>query len=113
MNELFIPSLNQFVREGVLVPVRGGVLVLISWFGIKLYTYQRCLNYGIPLVIILVVESVGSKQTMGSNLVFLVLLIPCPRGKIFFLAWKGIYNRAKFFIDLDSLLYSRGQSVNR
>lgn len=70
MNELFIPSLNQFVREGVLVPVRGGVLVLIFWFGIKLYTYQICLNYGIPLVIILVVESVGSKQTMGSNLVF-------------------------------------------
>lgn len=90
-----------------------GVLVLISWFGIKLYTYQICLNYRIPLVIILVVESVGSKQTMGSNLVFLVLLITCPRGKIFFLAWKGIYNRAKLFIDLDSLLYSRGQSVNR
>lgn len=29
------PSLNQFVREGVLVPVRGVVLVLISWFGKK------------------------------------------------------------------------------
>lgn len=98
MNELFIPSLNQFVREGVLVPVRGGVLVLISWFGIKLYTYQICLNYGIPLVIILVVESVGSKQTMGSNLVFLVLLITRPRGKIFFSSLEGKYIIVQSFL---------------